>query len=81
MADQDGQDRESELEANTEAIVVCEEDGALHGQGAQRQEHGAIQMISSKIKGRSFAARLGKTIDTWVDVKNVKGNDLRKRYR
>jgi hypothetical protein len=38
-------------------------------------------MIRSKIKGKSFAARLGKTVDAWVDVKNTKVGEYRKRYR
>lgn len=38
-------------------------------------------MIQSKIKGRTFDARLAKTVDTWVDVKNVRAGDWKRRIR
>jgi hypothetical protein len=36
-------------------------------------------MVKSKIKGHSFDARLAKTVDAWVDVKNTKSREWRAR--
>jgi hypothetical protein len=36
-------------------------------------------LIRSKIKGRSFDARLAKTVDAWIDVKNSKSQEWRNK--
>jgi hypothetical protein len=36
-------------------------------------------LVKSKIKGRGFDGALARAVDTWVDVKNAKANQWRKR--